>query len=172
MCILELVLYHSGSLATSPKSGVHESDPTITEDLINERTNPKRPKPAHAKIRNNMSPSMLNRLFLKAAIISTAFTSSAIAQSTMPVDSYSTTYGSDSALIKHKSGCFASAVFRSNQCINEVNPINKFAVEYKGKIYCSIGHAPVIDKPLRDAYDRNSSVESICTMKGWVHQKK
>ena len=109
---------------------------------------------------------------LKTAIISTAFASSAIAQSTMQTDGYSTTYGSDNALIKHKSGCFASAVFRSNQCINGVNPINKFAVEYKGKIYCSIRYTPVIDKPLLDAYDRNSSIVSICTMKGWVHQKK
>ena len=89
-----------------------------------------------------------------------------------PTDRYSTAYGSDNALIQHKSGCFASAVFRSNQCIDGVNPINTFAVEYNGKIYCSIVHTPTIDKPLQDAYDRNSSVESICTIKGWVHQKK
>ena len=115
---------------------------------------------------------MLISIFLKFSIIPAALASSDIAQATIPADRYSTAYGSDNALIQHKSGCFASAVFRSNQCIDGVNPINKFAVEYNGKIYCSIVDTPTIDKPLQDAYDRSSSVESICTMKGWVHQKK
>ena len=94
------------------------------------------------------------------------------AQAAMPSGYYLSEYGTDDALLKHEGGCFASAVFRSNQCIQGVNPVNSFAIEYRGRLYCHRDRAPIVDKPLKDGYDRNSTLTSISSMKGWVHSGK
>ena len=113
------------------------------------------------------------RAWFYACLLPVIASSALTARAQVPMSSgyYLSTYGSDGALIKHKGGCFASAVFRSNQCINGVSPVNAFAVEYQGRLYCHKDLAPVIDRPLRGA-SRNSSVESICSMRGWVHSRQ
>jgi hypothetical protein len=118
-------------------------------------------------------PFQRMKIFIFISLVATAISSAptAFAEVSMPSGYYLSVYGSDDALLKRQGGCFASAVFRSNQCIKGVNPVNKFAVEYRGKIYCHKVLAPVVDRPLKDAYDRNSSIESICSIRGWIHSR-
>ncbi len=110
----------------------------------------------------------LSILLIKA--ISLLFALSLLPANAQPTSSgyYFSENGTDGALIKLSARCFASAVFRSNQCLSGVHIVNSFAIKYHGKLYCSNVLTPVVDTPLREFSGRDSA-GSRCTMKGWVH---
>jgi hypothetical protein len=108
----------------------------------------------------------MNKLLLIAFLA----TSVPVAAQQMPSGYYLSTYGSDDALVKHPNGCFASAVFRSNQCISGVILVNHFAVKYQGAYYCHKDKSPAVDKPLLGV-SRGSEVVSVCTTAGWRYSR-
>lgn len=82
---------------------------------------------------------------------------------------YYTRWGSDSVIFYQPNrGCFTSL---KGSCVQGVNQVNSFAVEWEGILFCHNKLTPVIDQPLIDFYGPPGSKSSGCTIKGWKHLK-